>query len=143
MSKEPVQNKHVDLAAEIVSAYVSKNAVKMADLRSLIATVHSALKEASQGEKPTEELKAAVPINKSITPDYLICLEDGRKFRSLKRHLSTAYAMTPDEYRGKWGLGDDYPMVSPRYSEARSTLAKRMGLGQKRRTSAKRSRKAA
>jgi predicted transcriptional regulator len=145
MSKESDQAKHVDLAADIVSAYVAKNAIQVAELPSLIATVHSALRQAAEGgsAQPKEERRPAVPIRKSITPDYLICLEDGQKFKSLKRHLHTVYNMTPDQYRAKWGLRDDYPMVSPRYSEARSDLAKRTGLGQQRRKGGKRSRKAA
>ena len=144
MSKESDQAKHVDLAADIVSAYVAKNAVQVAELPSLIASVHSALRQAARGSAlPQEELRPAVPVKKSITRDHLICLEDGQKFKSLKRHLHTVYNMTPDQYRAKWGLRDDYPMVSPRYSEARSDLAKRTGLGQQRRKGGKRSRKAA
>ena len=139
------QPNYVDLTANIVAAYVVENAVQRADLPSLIATVHSALSQAARGamEQPQEGLRPAVPIKKSVTPDFLICLEDGQKFKSLKRHLRTTYNLTPDEYRAKWRLPQDYPMVSPRYSEARSSLAKTMGLGQKRSANRKRSRKAA
>ena len=139
------QANYVDLAAEIVAAYVVKNAVQRADLPSLIATVHSALSQAGRGatEQPQEALRPAVPIKKSITPDFLISLEDGKRYMSLKRHLRTSYNMTPDQYRAKWGLPLEYPMVAPNYAKARSQLAKTMGLGQKRRTSAKRPKKAA
>jgi predicted transcriptional regulator len=139
------QPNYVDLTAGIVAAYVVKNAVQRADLPSLIATVHSALCQAARGatEQPQEGLRPAVPIKKSITPDFLISLEDGKRYKSLKRHLRTSYDMTPDQYRSKWGLPSDYPMVAPNYAKARSQLAKTMGLGQKRRTSAKRTRKAA
>jgi len=146
MSKESDQAKQVDLAADIVSAYVTKNAVQIAELPSLIATVHSALRKVAQGatEPRKVELRPAVPIKKSITPDYMICLEDGKRFKSLKRHLRTAFNLTPEQYRAKWGLRDDYPMVAPRYSEARSRLARTTGLGQQRRKTGKRSsRKAA
>ena len=139
------QANYVDLAAEIVAAYVVKNAVQRADLPSLIATVHSALSQAARGatEQPQEALRPAVPIKKSITPDFLISLEDGKRYKSLKRHLRTSYNMTPDQYRAKWGLPLEYPMVAPNYAKARSQLAKAIGLGQKRRTSAKRPKKAA
>jgi len=145
MSDPKSQSGYVDLAADIVSAYVTKNAVPIAELPALIASVHSALNNAVKGtsERPKEELRPAVPIKKSITPDFLISLEDGRRYKSLKRHLRTSYNMTPDAYRAKWGLPSDYPMVAPNYSKARSQLATTMGLGQKRRTSGKRSRKAA
>jgi MucR family transcriptional regulator, transcriptional regulator of exopolysaccharide biosynthesis len=127
----------VDMAADIVSAYVAANPVPPQDLPALIRTVYSALREVS-GEpqaalEPTQE--PAVSIKKSVTPDYIICLEDGKKFKSLKRHLRTRYGMTPEEYRAKWGLAHDYPMVAPNYAKARSDLAKRMGLGHGRRGS--------
>jgi MucR family transcriptional regulator, transcriptional regulator of exopolysaccharide biosynthesis len=125
----------IELTASIVSAYVSNNPVPSAELPALIGQVHTALKRVStgHGEMPSEPLKPAVPIKKSITPDYLICLEDGKKFKSLKRHLRTQYNLSPDQYREKWGLGSDYPMVAPNYAAARSDLAKQMGLGQQRR----------
>lgn len=124
----------VDLTADIVSAYVSNNAVASQDLPGLIAEVYTALHKTSQGEPEPEPepLKPAVPIKKSVTPDYIICLEDGKKFKSLKRHLRTHYDLSPEEYREKWGLPADYPMVAPNYAAARSELAKRMGLGQQR-----------
>ena len=139
------QPNYVDLTADIVAAYVVKNAVQRADLPSLIATVHSALSQAGRGatEQPNEESRPAVPIKKSITPDFLISLEDGKRYKSLKRHLRTSYNLTPDQYRAKWGLPADYPMVAPNYAKARSQLAKTMGLGQKRAANRKRSKKAA
>jgi predicted transcriptional regulator len=122
-----------DLTAEIVAAYVSNNNVRPEELASLIESVHSALKQAPNGktEPQPEPQQPAVPIRKSVTPDYIISLEDGRKFKSLKRHLKNPYGMTPDEYRAKWGLPRDYPMVAPSYAKARSDLAKTMGLGRK------------
>jgi predicted transcriptional regulator len=126
---------YIELTADIVSAYVSNNSVSAGDISALISQVHSALLRVSngQGEVVSETLKPAVAVKKSITPEYLICLEDGKKFKSLKRHLRTQYNMTPEHYREKWGLPPDYPMVAPKYAEARSQLAKQMGLGQQRR----------
>lgn len=117
---------------EIVSAYVSNNAVATTDVGRLIADTHQALKSVSTGEvQPiVEELKPAVPIKKSLTPDFLVCLDDGKKFKSLKRHLAQL-GMTPAEYRTKWGLPESYPMVAPNYSATRSSLAKSSGLGRK------------
>ncbi len=125
----------VEMAAEIVSAYVSANTVPAEDLPALIRTVHSALKDVSSAVSlpAAQGLEPAVAIKKTVTPDFIICLEDGKKFKSLKRHLRTRYGMTPDEYRVKWGLPHDYPMVAPNYAKERSNLAKRMGLGQSRR----------
>jgi predicted transcriptional regulator len=124
----------VELTAEIVSAYVSNNTVVASDLSSVIQNVFDALSRASSttGQASREELRPAVPIKKSVTPEYIICLEDGKKFKSLKRHLRTHYNLTPEDYREKWGLPHDYPMVAPNYAAARSDLAKRMGLGQRR-----------
>jgi predicted transcriptional regulator len=126
---------YIELAAEIVSAYVSNNSVPAAGLPDLIGEVHAALLRVSVGtvEVPQEPLKPAVSPKKSVMPDYIVCLEDGKKFKSLKRHLRTQYGLSPEQYREKWGLGADYPMVAPNYAEARSRLAKEMGLGQKRR----------
>ena len=126
---------YIELAADIVSAYVSNNSVPSSDLPGLIGDVHLALVRVAGGtvETPVEAPKPAVPVKKSVTPDYIICLEDGKKFKSLKRHLRTQYAMTPEQYREKWGLPADYPMVAPNYAKARSELAKEMGLGQQRR----------
>jgi predicted transcriptional regulator len=122
------------LTAQIVSAYVGNNAVQQDDLPRLIGDVFRALMGAGGGEfaGPRIDLKPAVPIKKSITNDYIICLEDGKKFKSLKRHLRTAYNLSPEKYREKWGLPADYPMVAPNYAKTRSSLAKKMGLGRKR-----------
>lgn len=124
----------VELTTNIVSAYVANNTVVAADLPNIINDVHDALVKASvaKTQQQGEELKPAVPIKKSIAPDYIVCLEDGKKFKSLKRHLRAHYNMTPEEYREKWGLPHDYPMVAPNYAAARSALAKKMGLGQRR-----------
>ena len=126
---------YIELTADIVSAYVSNNTVPASDISVLISQIHSALLRVSngQGEVVSETLKPAVAVKKSITPEFLICLEDGKKFKSLKRHLRTQYNMTPEHYREKWGLAPDYPIVAPKYAEARSQLAKQMGLGQQRR----------
>jgi predicted transcriptional regulator len=126
---------YIELTAAIVSAYVSNNSVQAGDLSSLISQVHSALTRVSSGhaDAPNEPLKPAVSVKKSITPDHIVCLEDGKKFKSLKRHLRTQYSMTPEQYRDKWSLAPDYPMVAPNYAAARSQLAKQMGLGQQRR----------
>ena len=122
-----------ELTADIVSAYVSNNNVRTEDLASLISDVHSALQRAPNGkaEPAPEPKQPAVSIKKSVTPDYLISLENGQKFKSLKRHLMNSYGMTPAEYRAKWGLPSDYPMVAPNYAKSRSELAKSMGLGRK------------
>lgn len=126
---------YIQITADIVSAFVSNNAVRASELPSIIEAVHTSLLKASdlKAEEPVSETKTpAVPVKKSITDEYIICLEDGKKFKSLKRHLSTAYNMSPDEYRAKWGLNRDYPMVAPAYASARSSLARQMGLGRKR-----------
>jgi predicted transcriptional regulator len=126
---------YIELTADIVSAYVANNTIAAADIPSLIGDIHSALVKVSAGQDipvVSEPAKPAVPVKKSITNDYIICLEDGKKFKSLKRHLRTSYNMSPEQYREKWGLPQDYPMVAPNYAEARSQLAKQMGLGQKR-----------
>ena len=122
------------LTAEIVSAYVSNNTVPAGEISSLINQVHAALSRVSgkPAEGPAEPLKPAVSVKKSITPEFIICLEDGKKFKSLKRHLRTHYNLSPEEYREKWGLPHDYPMVAPNYAQARSALAKQMGLGTRR-----------
>ncbi|ESR23433.1 MucR family transcriptional regulator [Lutibaculum baratangense] len=123
----------IELTSDVVAAYVGKNPVQQSDLPELIRSVYQALSTAASGavEEPKVELKPAVPIKKSVTPDHIICLEDGKKFKSLKRHLRTHYDLSPEEYRAKWGLPADYPMVAPNYAAARSALAKQMGLGQK------------
>ena len=126
----------IQLTANIVSAYVRNNSVSSAEIPALISQVYLALMRVSSGAAgagPAEPLKPAVSIKRSITPAYLVCLEDGKKFKSLKRHLGTQYQMTPDQYRAKWNLPADYPMVAPDYAVVRSQLAKQMGLGQQRR----------
>ena len=121
------------LTADIVSAYVSNNALSGDKLPDFIGSVYGALSRACfQGaEPPKVELKPAISVKKSVTPEYIICLEDGKKFKSLKRHLRAHYDMSPEEYREKWGLPHDYPMVAPAYAAARSDLAKNMGLGRR------------
>lgn len=124
----------IGLTAEIVAVYVSNNPVPTNELPNLIASTHAAIAGLSAGGSvppPEEKPVPAVSIRKSVTPDFLICLEDGKKFKSLKRHLATHYDLTPDQYRQKWNLPADYPMVAPNYSAARSALAKTMGLGRK------------
>ena len=139
MSDTTADGKYIELTAEIVSAYVSNNTVPASEIPSLINQVHAALARVSgkSGDTPSEPLRPAVSVKKSITPEYIVCLEDGKKFKSLKRHLRTQYNMTPEQYRDKWGLNADYPMVAPNYAAARSQLAKQMGLGQQRRRRAK------
>ncbi len=135
MNEETTNADLIDLTADIVSAYVTNHSVSQQDLPSLIADVHQALARTHSGmnEPEPEPLKPAVNPKKSVFPDYIICLEDGKKFKSLKRHLRTHYDLSPEEYREKWGLAPDYPMVAPNYAAARSALAKQMGLGQQRR----------
>jgi predicted transcriptional regulator len=128
---------YIDLAADIVSAYVANNSVPSAELPQLINDVYTALTKVGSGvavvEVKAEPQKPAVSVRKSIAEDFLICLEDGKKFKSLKRHLRSQYNLSPEQYREKWGLPADYPMVAPNYAKARSQLAKKMGLGQQRR----------
>ncbi len=123
----------IDMTAEIVAAYVGHNNVAPDDVSKLIELVHGALAQAASGEEAALEPlpDPAVPVDQSITAEYLICLEDGKKFKSLKRHIRTHYDLSPEEYRERWGLPADYPMVAPNYAKARSRLAKKMGLGQK------------
>ena len=132
-------NSHVELAAEIVSAYVSNNSVPASELPALLSDVHAAILRVAVGAAVAapEAAKPAIPPKKSITNDYIVCLEDGRKFKSLKRHLRTQYNLSPEQYREKWSLPPDYPMVAPAYAKARSALAKQMGLGQQRRRRSK------
>ena len=123
----------IELTASIVSAYVGNNPTPAGEIPNLISQVHGALVRVSTGRAEAvalEPAKPAVSLKKSIAPDYLVCLEDGKRFKSLKRHLRTQYNMTPEQYRDKWGLPADYPMVAPNYAVARSQLAKKMGLGQ-------------
>lgn len=123
----------IDLAADIVSAYVSNNSLPVGELPTLIAEVHRALNNTQKGlqEAEPEPLKPAVNPKKSVFPDYIVCLEDGKKFKSLKRHLRTKFDMSPEDYRAKWSLPKDYPMVAPNYAASRSALAHQMGLGRK------------
>src|SRR6266571_3496733 len=119
------------MTADVVAAYVSNNTLATAQLADIIHAVYNSLRglESQVAEAPTEPLKPAVPIRKSIPPEYLVCLEDGKKLKMLKRHLRSTYNMTPDEYRAKWGLSQDYPMVAPKYAAQRSEFAKKIGLG--------------
>ena len=135
MADDPAHPNFIGLTANIVSAYVSNNTVAASDIPGLINQVHAALLRVTtgQGDASSVPLKPAVPIKRSITPEHIVCLEDGKKFKSLKRHLRTQYNLTPEQYREKWGLAADYPMVAPNYAAARSELAKQMGLGQQRR----------
>ena len=124
----------ITLTADIVAAHVSNNSVAVNDLPQLIQNVHGALSGLSgSGAAVEAKLEPKVPIRSSIKPDYIVCLEDGKRLKMLKRHLMTHYQMTPDQYRQKWGLSSDYPMVAPNYAEQRRTLAKSIGLGTKRR----------
>jgi predicted transcriptional regulator len=128
----------ITLTADIVSAHVSNNSVAVNDLPQLIQNVHNALSGlGGSSEEPQAKQEPAVSIRSSIKPDYIVCLEDGKKLKMLKRHLMTHYNMTPDEYRQKWGLNSDYPMVAPNYAEQRRSLAKKIGLGTKRRRAKK------
>lgn len=130
MSEETKTTDILGLTTEIVAAHVSNNPVSVDELPKLIREVHASLKQMGTGSETVEEKPApAVPIKKSVTPDYLICLEDGKKLKMLKRHLKTVYDMTPEDYREKWGLPPDYPMVAPNYAKRRSKLAKEIGLG--------------
>jgi predicted transcriptional regulator len=131
-------DKLIELTANIVSAYVGNNPVQSGDIPGLIDQVHAALIRVRAGGEPAVGAPTpAVPVKKSITAEYLVCLEDGKKFKSLKRHLRTRYDMTPEQYREKWSLPPDYPMVAPNYAAARSQLARQMGLGQQARRRAK------
>lgn len=134
MSDAPPDLSVVEMAAEIVSAYVRNNSVPVSELPTLLQSVHETLGSILNGSKPEpakEPLQPKVPVKRSVTHEYIICLEDGKRFKSLKRHLHSAYGLSPQEYREKWGLAKDYPMVAPAYADARSNLAKTMGLGRK------------
>ena len=129
MSDQENRSELLELTSEIVAAHVSNNTLAVNDLPQLIQDVYSTLATVGAGKTSSERLQPAVTIKKSVTPDHIICLEDGKKLKMLKRHLKTAYDMTPDEYREKWGLPRDYPMVAPSYAKHRSDLAKEIGLG--------------
>ncbi len=137
MNSESPSNALLSLTTEIVAAHVSNNTVPLSELPSLIEQVYRSLASVGTEPAPVEERpQPAVPIKKSVTPDFIICLEDGKKLKMLKRHLKTAYDMTPEEYRERWGLPADYPMVAPNYARQRSSLAKQIGLGTRARRSA-------
>ena len=135
ITEQPTRNSEmlIELTADVVAAYVSNNPVPAADLPNLIADVHAALGRVGGGTEPppADKQKPAVNPKRSVHDDYIVCLEDGKKFKSLKRHLMTHYGLTPDQYREKWNLDPSYPMVAPNYAAARSELAKTMGLGRK------------
>ena len=131
MSNQENQIELLELTNEIVAAHVSNNTMPVADLPQLIQDVYKTLANVGNGDVSLERLQPAVSIKKSIQPDFIICLEDGKKLKMLKRHLKTAYNMSPEEYREKWGLPRDYPMVAPSYAKHRSSLAKKIGLGTK------------
>ena len=128
------ENELLRMTAEIVAAYVGNNSLSADQVPEIVRTVGAALRQIEKGENGSEKTvgKPAVPIRKSVTPDFIICLEDGRKLKMLKRHLRTTFGLTPDEYRARWGLPADYPMVAPNYAKRRSEFAKKIGLGQKR-----------
>ena len=133
MAQEETPSDLMPLVADVVSAFVSNNTVSATDLPGLISQVHNALQQTAGGqpEPQAETQKPAVSVRRSVHPDYIVCLADGRHFKSLKRHLQAEHNMTPQEYRAKWGLPRDYPMVAPNYAQARSEMAKQIGLGQK------------
>ena len=133
MADETNDDTLITLTADIVAAHVSNNSVAVNDLPQLISNVHGALSGLSGTAAPEVKQEPKVPIRSSIKPDYIVCLEDGKKLKMLKRHLMTHYNLTPDQYRQKWGLSSDYPMVAPNYAEQRRALAKSIGLGTKRR----------
>ena len=133
-AQNDLQETLVTLTADIVAAHVSNNSVAVSDLPILISNVHGALTSlGTAAAEPEVKQEPAVSIRSSVKPDYIMCLEDGKKLKMLKRHLMTHYQMTPDQYRAKWNLPADYPMVAPNYAEQRRTLAKKIGLGTKRR----------
>lgn len=138
MDNEATDDMLITLTADIVAAHVSNNSVAVNDLPQLIQNVHAALSGvAGASNAPEAKPEPKVPIRSSIKPDYIVCLEDGKRLKMLKRHLMTHYGLTPDQYRQKWGLAADYPMVAPNYAEQRRTLAKSIGLGTKRRKTKK------
>jgi predicted transcriptional regulator len=137
-NKEELNETLITLTADIVSAHVSNNSVAVNDLPALIQNVHQALTGlGAGGQEPEVKQEPAVSIRSSVKPDYIVCLEDGKKLKMLKRHLMTHYQLTPEQYRQKWGLAADYPMVAPNYAEQRRSLAKKIGLGTKRRRTAR------
>lgn len=131
MSEHVTEKEMLTFTAEIVAAHVGNNVTQAIELPTLISEVHRALASLNTSQTPQERPQPAVPVKRSVTSDYLICLEDGKKLKMLKRHLKTAYNMSPEEYRDRWGLPADYPMVAPSYAHHRSSLAKKIGLGTK------------
>ena len=131
MSEQPDSSDLYVLTTKIVASHVANNAVVVGDLPKLIQQVFEALSRVSAGAAPPEKPQRAVPIKRSVTPDYIVCLDDGKKLKMLKRHLKTSHGLTPDAYRERWGLPADYPMVAPNYAAQRSALAKKIGLGTK------------
>ena len=131
MPEKPSLNELLELTTEIVVAHVGNNTLPVGDLSALIGDVYKTLSSLGETPETPESAKPAVPVKRSVFPDYIICLENGKKLKMLKRHLKTAYNMTPEEYREKWGLPADYPMVAPNYAKHRSSLAKEIGLGTK------------
>ncbi len=129
MSEKPNANELLELTTEIVSAHVGNNSIALGDMPQLIQDVYKTLAIVGTTPAVPERPKPAVPIKKSVFPDFVVCLEDGKKLKMLKRHLKTAYNMTPDQYRERWGLPPEYPMVAPNYAKHRSALAKKIGLG--------------
>ena len=131
MSKQVTSGELLKLTADIVAAHVSNNKLPASDLAQLIAQVHASLNETGGSTSAQQRPSPAVPIKKSVTADYIVCLEDGKKLKMLKRHLKTSYDLTPEQYRERWGLAADYPMVAPDYAKKRSQLAKKIGLGKR------------
>lgn len=131
MTEQPSQTDLLELTSEIVSAHASNNTVAANDLPQIIKDVYATLQNLGSDAQPEVRPQPAVPVKKSVTPDYIVCLEDGKQLKMLKRHLKTSYNMTPEEYRERWGLPADYPMVAPNYAKKRSSLAKKIGLGRK------------
>jgi predicted transcriptional regulator len=139
MSEKPNINEILELTTEIVSAHVSNNLVAIGDLPSLIQEVYKTMSLVGREQASTDRLRPVVPVNKSVFPDYIICLEDGKRLKMLKRHIMTSYNLSPKEYRDRWGLVADYPMVAPNYAKHRSNLAKKIGLGTKPRKKSRKS----
>jgi predicted transcriptional regulator len=139
MSDKPNISEILELTTEIVSAHVSNNLVAIGELPSLIQEVYKTMSLVGREQLSKNPLRPAVPVNKSIFPDYIICLDDGKKLKMLKRHIMASYSLSPKEYRDRWGLVSDYPMVAPNYAKHRSNLAKKIGLGTKPRTRSRKS----
>jgi predicted transcriptional regulator len=137
MSDQNQKTELLSLTTNIVTSYLSKNSIEVSEIPNLIREVFSTLTSVNNADQAADKLQPVVPIKKSVQPDYIVCLEDGKKLKMLKRHLKTAYNMSPEEYRQRWGLPSDYPMVAPNYAAQRRLLAKKIGLGTSRRKSTK------